>query len=540
MTELQENLLGIHLSAMLVQKSGLSGHDRERFSLLIQSLVAALDEGNSCLPVDRGDEVILRRTSLVSNGEKTPLVLYGACLYLHRYYHYEQQLAYAIRQLADREVEQLECGQVLDTAFGVADKSGNLQRKSAQLAAGSALTLISGGPGTGKTTTVVRILGILLSLLGTQIRIALAAPTGKAAMRLRQSVVGAVDGLVFAEEIRRSIPADATTLHRLLGFRRNSVQFRHNRSNPLPYDVVVVDEASMVDLALMSKLVDALAPTCRLILIGDKDQLTSVESGAVLSDLIQCFPDKTVVLKKSYRFDTAIKSLAEAVNSNDSALAWSLLEGDSHEKLQLLGEKQRDALYKGYGKYLEYAASCSPERYTTIFTEFSRFRILCALRVGRYGVDTMNRQIEEYVMRRYGYEEEWYPGRPVMIGRNDYSLQLFNGDIGICLLDPRDGLLKIWFEDGEGGLKSFLPFRLPQYQLAYAMTIHKSQGSEFDTVVIVLPDQDNPVLSRELLYTAITRGIEGVGISADKEVFVKALSRKTLRSSGLAAMLREK
>jgi exodeoxyribonuclease V alpha subunit len=537
MIDKQENLLGMYLAAMLVKKSGLSHHDKGRFTELIRALVEAIDDGNSCLPVEKADEQILARTPLVSTGEKTPLVLYAGSLYLHRYYHYEYRLAQAIKELAGRQVERLECGPSLDMAFGPVGQGDNLQRRGAELAAKSALTLLSGGPGTGKTTTVVRILGILLNLLGAQLRIALAAPTGKAAMRLRQSVAGAIDSLPFAEEIRQAIPVDATTLHRLLGYRRHSVQFRHNRANPLHYDVVVVDEASMVDLALMSKLVDALPATARLILLGDKDQLTSVESGAVLADLIATLPRNTVVLQKSYRFDTGIQKLAEAVNTDDAVRAWSLLEDDKYQMLELIPRERRDIFHQGYAAYLEKAASAGVDEYPDIFTEFNRFRILCALRVGRLGADSINTLVEEHYLRRYGYPEEWYPGRPVMIRRNDYSLELYNGDIGICLVDPSDGIMKIWFEDGEGGLKPFLPFRLPEYQLAYAMTIHKSQGSEYDDIVIVLPDLDNPVLSRELVYTAITRGAEKIRVFAEKEVFGKALSRKTKRNSGLAVML---
>ncbi len=532
----QDNLLGMYLARLLAEKSGLALPEKERFADIVQSLVEFIGEGHSCLPLTEPEELLLRTSNLVSSGGETPLVLYNNTLYLHRYYHYERRLALQMKNLARREVAMMACGGFLDEAFGPGDGE-DLQRTAAQLAAGKALAILSGGPGTGKTSTVVRILGILFQLLGLQTRVALTAPTGKAAMRLQQSVVGAVDSLPFSEEIRQAIPGRAMTLHRLLGVKKYSPKFRHNRDNPLPWDVVIVDEASMVDLALMSKLVDALHDEARLILLGDKDQLASVESGAVLADLIESLPQNTVVLKKSYRFNEAIRALAEAVNLNQAEKAWSLLQG-AFDNIRLLETGRHEKLYQGYEQYLEYAGKANREQYPAVFQEFSKFRILCATRSGRMGVDAVNALIENHGVTRYGYTEKWYPGKPVLIRRNDYTLDLYNGDIGICLRDPEDGSMKIWFEEGDGAVKSYLPSRLPEFQTAYAMTIHKSQGSEFDDVVIVLPDEENQILSRELLYTAITRARKKIWLHSRKEMFMTAVSRKTRRSSGLAAMLR--
>jgi exodeoxyribonuclease V alpha subunit len=307
----------------------------------------------------------------------------------------------------------------------------------------------------------------------------------------------------------------------------------------LPWDVVIVDEASMVDLALMSKLVDALHSGARLILLGDKDQLASVESGAVLADLISSLPQNTVVLQKSYRFDEAIKTLAETVNLNLAAKGWALLEEDRFDNIHLLETGFHETICQGYEGYLRFAGQAGLRQYPAVFEEFNRFRILCATRSGRMGVDSINALVENHYLAGIGYPGRWYPGKPILIRRNDYSLDLYNGDIGICLMDPEEGTMKIWFEDGTGGVKGYLPSRLPEFQTAYAMTIHKSQGSEFDDVVIVLPDEESPFLSRELIYTAITRARKAIWLYSSKDVFMAAVSHKTRRSSGLASMLRQ-
>jgi len=301
---------------------------------------------------------------------------------------------------------------------------------------------------------------------------------------------------------------------------------------------VVVDEASMVDLAMMSKLVDALKPGSRLILLGDKDQLASVESGAVLIDLVRALPDNTVELQRTYRFDASIKLLSLKVNQGDAEAAWQLLLDPACEHVGLLEKPVQDYAGERYRPYMDLiAGQAGPEQ---VFAAFNRFRILCAVRQGSRGVEGINQSVEQYLGKK-GYDclsRIWYPGRPVLITRNDYSLDLYNGDIGICLPYPGDGSPRVWFERPDGSLKSCLPYRLPQCETAFALTVHKCQGSEFDDILVVLPGEDRAVLSRELIYTAVTRARKGVLVSAAKEIFAPALARKIQRFSGLGDMLR--
>ena len=561
------SLLDRHFADFLAGRSGLAGADRERFFELAARVSAALEDGHSCLPLTGEEEALLRTSPLVSDGGRTPLVVHNRRLYLHRYYHYETRLAGRIKAMAALTLDPGRGDELLDGYFGIGREAFDGQRRAAMMALRKVLTIICGGPGTGKTTTVVKILAILLQAAeGRLPAIALAAPTGKAAMRLSESVGGSVQRLALPEGIAEAMPSGASTLHRLLGVLRNSPRFRHNRENPIPFDIVVVDEASMVDLALMSKLVDALKPGARLLLLGDRDQLASVESGAVLGDLIRSLPDNTVTLEKTYRFDENIKKLATAINAADGDSAWSLLQDPSAENTSLLGTDFFDALIEPYVRFLKASQQLEGEsgkgkesekleiesrrgeghsfqlptaNFQLLFSRFNSFRVLCAVHYGNRGVEAVNRRIELALARR-GYlsrNEVWYPGRPVLVTRNDYGLELFNGDIGICLKDTRSGDLKVWFERPDGGLKSYPPHRLPRCETAFAMTIHKSQGSEFDEVAVILPEEDNPILSRELLYTAVTRAKKAVRLASDKDILRLSVSRNTVRHSGLAEFL---
>jgi exodeoxyribonuclease V alpha subunit len=558
----------------LTRRSGLPETDRGAFELLVKRLSASLGDGHSCLPVSPDQELLLRQSPLVSTGLATPLVLWRGRLYLQRYFHYESRLAAQLQALAGRATPEMadHAQTALDACFGPlappapGEKAADQQqRRAAEMALARPLTLISGGPGTGKTSTVARILGLLLSGSSTDIRIALAAPTGKAAMRLRESLAAGLAALPFPEAITARIPVTASTLHRLLGVRRHSPHFRHHQANPLPWDLVVVDEASMVDVALMSKLVDALKPGARLILLGDKDQLTSVESGAVLADCIQALPGNTVTLNRSYRFNQAISAFAHAINANDSARAWGMLVSPGAEvkgwredeavpgtgatampgdrgSLALLREPMTEFLVRRYALYMDAVLALDAEargadEIRALFHSLHRFRVLCATRKGLGGMETINRQVEQR-LGAGGPGGHWYPGRPVMILSNDYDLNLFNGDIGICLPDPAaSGTLAVWFEREDGNPVSFLPYRLPACETVFAMTIHKSQGSEFDEVLVSLPATDSPLLTRELLYTAVTRARERVVIASSEEIFEAAVSRNISRASGLSAML---
>ncbi|MCX5869470.1 MAG: exodeoxyribonuclease V subunit alpha [Deltaproteobacteria bacterium] len=539
----------------MTRQSGLAGDEADRFALLIKRLSAAMAAGHSCLPLTSQEEPLLRG-SLVSQGITTPLVLWHGRLYLQRYYRYELRLADQLKALARVQCRVPEYQTELDACFGKrpeTDSETDWQRQAAEMALSRPLALISGGPGTGKTRTVARILGLLLLALGPDLRIALAAPTGKAAMRLRESISASLAALPFSASIKEKIPTTACTLHRLLGVRRNSSVFRHHHGNPLPWDVVVVDEASMVDLAMMSKLVDALKSGARLVLLGDKDQLASVESGAVLADCIQALPDNTVTLHKSYRFNHEISAFARAVNRNDSTAAWSMLTNNTQEAtttrgLQLLQGPLPDFIVARYLRYMEKVAALPGNRQEDdirpLFQCLNRFRVLCATRHGAGGVEILNRQVEQKLAAgNYPCQPGgWYPGRPVIILNNDYGLNLFNGDIGICLPDPpsqpaASGRFKVWFEHEDGSLKGYQPYRLPECETVFAMTIHKSQGSEFTEVLVVLPASDSPLLTRELIYTAVTRARTRVLIAGDQAIFTAAVNRTISRSSGLHEML---
>ncbi|MDP3478371.1 MAG: exodeoxyribonuclease V subunit alpha [Desulfoprunum sp.] len=535
-------LLDRHFADFLTARSGLNGEAAGVFQHIVADLSAAMAAGHVCLPVSGEEAEVLRQSPLISTGALTPLVLHGGRLYLHRYFTYEHRLAAQLLELSERSYEVDNLAGLLDSFFTLEDGETDWQRQAAEVALQWALCIVTGGPGTGKTYTVAKIIALLLKAYGPGLRLALAAPTGKAAMRLRESLGRGLADLALPADLASAVPAGASTLHRLLGVRPDSPAFRHGADNPLPYDVVVVDEASMVDLAMMSKLVDALPPGARLILLGDRDQLASVESGAVLADCSRALPDNTVELQRTFRFDAGIKRLASLVNEQNAAQAWRLLETGEFANVRLVRGPSLQHAVDRYFEYMRMVAEVSDEaHYPQVFALFNRFRILCAVRQGARGVIAVNQAIERGLQARgcrSSTEETWYPGRPVLITCNDYSLDLFNGDIGICLPDPtKEGRIKVWFERPDGHLRSFLSYRLPQCETVFAMTIHKSQGSEFDEVLIVLPDQDNPVLSRELVYTAITRAKKEVAILAEEEILQAALGRSIERASGLAEML---
>lgn len=549
--EQQPRLLDLHFARFMAARCGLAGGQQRVFHTVIQSLSQAMENGHSCLKVIEDEAALLGRSPLVSATPATPLVLVGERLYLQRYYLYEKRLATRLKMLAS--TTDTEPGltahswpKLLNRVFGPEGDEADYQRRAAEVALKKSLCIISGGPGTGKTTTVVKIIGLLLEVLGSDLRIALAAPTGKAAMRLQESVGNSLQGIDFPAEIVERIPTSASTLHRLLGVRKNSSQFLHNADRPLAWDVVVVDEASMIDLAMMSKLVDALPAGARLILLGDKDQLASVESGAVLNDCIKSLPENTGELKKSYRFNAGIKALAHSINCGDGEKAWQLLAGDEFANISLL----RNSYFRFIGdRYLLYMQEVqrAVQQMThggiaAVFAAFSRFQVLCAGRHGARGVQGINAGVEK-IIKTSGYEAgqtPWYLGRPVMITTNDYNLGLFNGDIGICLPDVTpdgDGTMKVWFEKPDGSLQKFPPYRIPRCETVFGMTIHKSQGSEFSEVLIVLPEEEGALLNRQLVYTGVTRAKEFAHIVASKQILVYALQSDYPRNSGLADML---
>ncbi len=539
MEEKKIRLLDIQFAKFLGVRSALTGDENRNFQDLICKLSMSLAAGDSCYPLNAAEENLVQRSGLCGEGLQ-PLCVFAGYLYLQRLFQYEKQLAAKVVQMSAEPVELVAQGSFLERLYGGQDPE-DLQRIAAEKALQKNFLIISGGPGTGKTTTVVKILALLRNASGKDLRVAMAAPTGKAAMRLQDAVAGSVQNLPLGDREKDDFPVQAATLHRLLGVKRYSPFFRHNANNPLPFDVLVVDEASMVDLALMSKLADALRPGSRLILLGDKNQLASVESGTVLADMMKALPENTIELEKSYRFDKDIKQFAEAVNGGNGDAAWKTLQDDSPEHISLLSEDA--AAYGGevYSRYMKLASrAASMEEYKALFPMLHSFKILCTMRKGRAGVAGINERVEQ-VLTGKGYDcrrSEWYHGRPVMVVKNEYSLDLYNGDMGICLMDPESpGEVKVWFERPGDILQGILPGRLKSCETVYALTIHKSQGAEFEEVLVVLPENESSLVSRELLYTAVTRASKTVKIKSSHSVFQRAVSGKIKRYSGLVELM---
>jgi exodeoxyribonuclease V alpha subunit len=535
-----------------------------------------------------------------------PLVLDGpdqdARLYLRRYWRDETLVARTVRERA-RERHPVDARLVrtwLDVLFvsprARSEAEGpDWQKLACAIALRGAVAIITGGPGTGKTYTVARLLALLFATApdAARQRVALAAPTGKAAARLKQSIDKALGEL--AERVGEALPlrelttrmGAARTLHSLLGARPDTRVFAHNKGNPLDIDVLIVDEASMVHLEMMASLLDALPPGATLILLGDKDQLASVEAGAVLGDLCHdaqsgnydadtldyvreasgeaipagfagdggALAQQTVMLRHSRRFGGPIGRLALAVNRGDVDAAVAVLRGQGegaqdgqvgwiehahqHHVIALAAD--------GYRPYLELlragpdgGESAHEGWVRAVLQRFEAFRILCAVREGEWGVDGLNTAIETRLdhaglVRRSG---DWYVGRPVMVTRNDYGTGVFNGDIGLALPDPaRPDSLRVWFLEGDK-VRSVLATRLRHVETAYAMTVHKSQGSEFAHTVLALPKEGGAVLARELVYTGITRASARFTlVTPGAAVLGEAILRRTHRASGLRGMI---
>lgn len=517
-----------------------------------------------------------------------PLVLDGERLYLRRYWRDETLVAQAVRTraLARRPVDAGQARKWLDLLFAThrAAEAPDWQKLACAIALRGHVAIITGGPGTGKTYTVARLLALLFAVAGVDAggkRIALAAPTGKAAARLKQSIGKALDDL--ADRVGAQLPlreltarmGPARTLHSLLGARPGSRAFAHNSGNPLDVDVLIVDEASMVHLEMMAALVDALPATATLVLLGDKDQLASVEAGAVLGDLCHnaqageydestlafvaqasgeaippqyagdggALAQQTVMLRHSRRFGGPIGRLALAVNAGDAALAESVLREGEGPVRWIANAQQAQVLQlaaNGYRPCMELLARGPDGEHEDwvreVLKHFEAFRILCAVREGEWGIEGLNAAIEQrleaaQLLRRGG---EWYVGRPVMVTRNDYGIGVFNGDIGLTLPDPaRPGSLRVWFLEGEA-VRSVLATRLRHVETAFAMTVHKSQGSEFRHTVLVLPQDRGGIIARELVYTGITRASEEFTlVSPGGATLADAIARRTQRASGL-------
>jgi exodeoxyribonuclease V alpha subunit len=582
-------------------------------AVLPSQVLATLDGAHWCkaLAVSR---LVALAADQSEQARQRPLVLSGKRLYLRRYWAYERRIDNALRQrLAVQEETPADLAERLGGLFGAAKAAGPVdwQKLACALATRGAFSIITGGPGTGKTTTVVRLLALLQAPAveaGKPLRIRLAAPTGKAAARLTESISLQVRSLSVDDSVREKIPSDVTTVHRLLGSRPGTRHFRHHAGNRLPLDVLVVDEASMIDLEMMANLLDALPVHARLVLLGDKDQLASVEAGAVLGDLcrdaeagwyspqtrswleavsgeqladsglqedsagVHPLAQQVVMLRHSRRFGegSGIGQLARWVNQQQAEEARRLLAARSHADLyglSLKGEQDRTLerlLLEGHGDgpqgyrhYLSLLRGQRPPadtaledpRWTAwardVLLAFDQFQLLCAVRKGPWGVEGLNQRITAalFKARLIESDQQWYEGRPVLMTRNDYGLGLMNGDIGIALKLPehegtQDGrqVLRVAFprNDGQGGVRFVLPSRLNDVETVYAMTVHKSQGSEFAHTALILPEALNPVLTKELIYTGITRAKDWFSLIEPRAgVFEEAVRRKVKRLSGL-------
>lgn len=584
-----ENREYLFLAAALASRAVRYGHICLDLNALAGSTISPSEEGSeaiACPELEPWLQALQAASCVGAPGEFKPIIVDTKNrLYLQRYWQYERDVACNIlsRTSSKRNLQfdRAELAAKLNLYFPENSSGGktNWQKVAATAALLKRFLIISGSPGTGKTTTITKVMALILDVGKRNLQVALAAPTGKAAARLQESVQKTKEKLFCADDIRELIPDAAQTIHRLLGSVNDSPYFKFNEKNPLPYDLVVIDEASMVDLPLLAKLFQAMPSDTQIILLGDKDQLASVDAGVVLGDICagnaadmysQNFvsqiadlsgekltaadipagvQDCIIQLQNNFRFaeDSGINILSRAVQSGNSPEVFGLLQGRERSDIDWIDLNLRNNLQKkfatavidGYSEYLKAVKSRAGEQ--EMFACFEKFRILCALRAGNWGTQRINALVEKILSAADLINPQglFYEGMPVMVLQNDYRLRLFNGDVGIILKESTgDREMVAIFRDEHGKLRKIIPARLPQHETVWAMTVHKSQGSEFDRILLVLSDRDVPVVTRELVYTGITRARCNVQIWAGKEILTKAISRRISRQSGLGDSLR--
>lgn len=513
-------------------------------------------------------------------GDDLPLILDNESrLYLCKYWQYQKRIFDLINEKIANDYEQinvLKLKKGLERLFNLNEYNGlDWQILAAVLAIKKKFFIITGGPGTGKTTLLAKIVALLLdqnNSIHTPPKLMLTAPTGKGALRMQEAIEKAKEKLNFSHEIKKIFPKHAITLHRLLGSMEGSTDFRYNEKNKLPVETLIIDEASMVDIALLAKLLQALHSDARLIMLGDKNQIASVEAGAAFGDICSVkntkyfseeisgyieniigkgkinkimennikLGDAIITLEKNYRFDenSGIGLLSQSISNGIPEKSFELLNSINYSDVLMVNIKSPKEMLKLLEKptldiYHKISEISDPNHAIEIF---SQFRILCALRKGPFGVVALNNIVEQLLRNNNIIQENrrWYKGMPIMVLRNDYKLQLFNGDVGMVFPDPEfNNDFRVFFPSINGALRSFHPIRLPTFESVHAMTVHKSQGSEFDNVILILPDIFSPVLTRELLYTAITRAKRKVEVWGNEKIFTRAVEKVTDRNSGL-------
>lgn len=639
MVDVQPNLLQRHIASLLSAglirpldaafaqfMAQLNQHSGSELQLLIGLLAAYLSqrlgEQDSCVELEKIGQPFLPYVTLpqgqalidvLSQAQGVcqpmpgvapglPVVLDDSRLYLQRYWLYEEQLATqlmakaALRQSLNIDAATHLLAELFPAGEGQQNaQSGQVdwQKIAVCVAAVQQLSIITGGPGTGKTTTVTRLMALLQGLAlqskrGKPLKIQLVAPTGKAAARLSESILQAKSRLPTS--LQAHLPDTCSTIHRLLGAKANSPYFVHNQQQPLHLDLLILDEASMVDLPLMSKLFAALPQHAQVVLLGDKDQLSSVEAGSVLSDICaaalsapdlqvsfssallselsqltgsdltasmgasdssqntpRALGDNLVVLRQSHRFsaDSGIGQLARSINQGDVKGCRQILQNSHYQDVLWQTEASPQHLVaRLMPHYQQYFKAIKNADIEQAFALLAQQQVLCAQRRGEWGVEQINALIESELNRQGLLDagHDYYPGRPLMLSQNDHQLRLFNGDIGIVMADPEQPqLLKAWFINPQGQLRSVLLGRLPAHQTMFAMTIHKSQGSEFADVYLCLPDITHASqargLSRELLYTGLTRAKQRFNLYANQFALQNCLQQQVARGSGLTQRL---
>lgn len=539
-----------------------------------------LQDGHICVPEeDFSSETVkdlfpdfnpnaIDTSEFISTGEIVkPVIRINEKFYLHRYFYYETLILDKIRELTAYDNPQKIDLKEISSVFGrplVENGNPDWQQVAAIASFQNNFTIITGGPGTGKTTAIASILQLLLQNNPGK-KVALAAPTGKAAARMAESLQEKAN--LFSEELGALVNRmEPSTIHRLLGSRKGSIQFKHNRQNPLNHDIIIVDESSMIDVALFAKLLDAIRPQTKLILLGDKNQLASVEAGSLFGDLCSVprrlnvfsrffakvlssaepaggyfWPEVTdepsmlsdciIELQKSYRFssEAGIGKLSRIIINEDVKELREFLKNP--DDVVKVDPDYRDDLFKDF--ILNFKNFIQEKDIGKALKKLNDCRVLCAVREGSFGLYELNRRIEFLLEKEnliHG-DRKFYENRPVIITKNNYALNLFNGDTGIVRKNWQ-GELRVWF-DINGILTDFSPSLISGEETCFAITIHKSQGSEFDRILVLLPDYDSQILSKELIYTAITRARKHVLLQADADVLIKAASRSVKRGSGL-------